>query len=265
MPWKTEKAQDIGGRAEQQDRVEIFASPGGERHLLVVADGMGGHRDGALAAEAVLAAARNCFEAVSTPEPQQLLGRICLDAHRAILGIDGSGERTPGSTCALLYLEGREAYWAYVGDSRVYHFQEDGFLVDRTRDHSLVELMLSQGHIEAGDPDARALRNQLYMRLGGDSEPEPNFGATAVNAGDLFLVCSDGLWSPAEGDDLLSGAEGQDADPALAERLVAWARAAGGADADNISLALARWYPEEAGGLKGLLQRAFSRPGKGRP
>ena len=262
MPWQIDKAQHIGGREEQQDRVEVLGSQDDQRHLLVVADGMGGHQGGGMAAQAVVESATQRFFAGPVSEPQEFLEEICLAAHWAIREITATAERSPGSTCALLYLDGAEAYWAHVGDSRVYHFR-GGELMDRTQDHTLVELMVAEGRVRECDPEAKALQNQLYMRLGGEKPPEPDFEATVVESGDLFLVCSDGFWCQVVGDDLVSGLGGCALEIGEADRLVNRARERGGSGVDNISLVLARWCPEKTKGVREVFRRAFGSHRKG--
>ena len=146
MPWQFSMASDIGGRSEQQDCLEMLSSDSGDTHLVVVADGMGGHRDGALAARTVIETARRHFNSGRTSDPQTFLQGLCLESHQAISDLGGNEQRSPGSTCVLLYLDGPEAYWAHVGDSRLYHFR-NGKLLNLTQDHSVAQLMVSQGRL----------------------------------------------------------------------------------------------------------------------
>lgn len=243
MPWEFGKASDIGGRTEQQDRLGILSDNTANRHLLVIADGMGGHTDGALAAETVLDTAKGRFDQAKIHDPQTLLDEICHTAHQSIKTLAGDNGSSPGSTCALLYLHGPEAYWAHIGDSRIYHFRGHR-LETRTVDHSVAQLMLTQQKIEESEIPDSGLQHQLYMRLGGDQLPEPEFGATEVHRQDLFVLCTDGLWasvSPKEitnlaGKNLKEGAD----------QLVALAKTRNGEMGDNVSLVLARWRPTDS-------------------
>ena len=254
MAWHFSSAAAIGGRKVQQDRVAILHSPDGVSHLLLVADGMGGHRDGALAAQTVLDCAESSFLEDSGDDPPGFLERLCAQAHARIQGLaDGQG-RSPGSTCALLYLRPGEAYWSHVGDSRVYHWR-DGVLLHRTRDHTASEL-LRHAKPDSGAPEV--IGHQLYMCLGGRNSLEPDFESSDVCGGDLFLLCSDGFWKYLESKDVPSGLSAG-IDSETAAELVALASASAGDDADNISLAMAYCEDPVAGGLLGRVKTWLGR------
>ncbi|MEN8260997.1 MAG: PP2C family serine/threonine-protein phosphatase [Pseudomonadota bacterium] len=240
MPWITGGALAIGSRNEQQDRVAILSSENGQRHLLALADGMGGHQGGALAAQAVVDTAGSLFSGQALDDPHAFLETLCLEAHHAICGLGADETLSPGSTCAVLYLNGREAYWAHVGDSRLYHYR-CGRVLNRTSDHSVRQLMLNQGAIEKNSEAAGAFQNQLYRRLGGGNLPEPDFGATAVESGDLFVLCSDGFWQAVDADQVVPVLGAHDDAKNGAEALVQFAVKHSAEDCDNISVALARW------------------------
>jgi serine/threonine protein phosphatase PrpC len=257
MSWQFSLASDIGGRTEQQDCLDWLNLNGSDSHLLIVADGMGGHQDGALAARTVIETARQRLGEDKPADPRAFLKSLCLESHRAINELGGDEERSPGSTCILLYVDGPEAYWAHVGDSRLYHFR-NGELLNRTQDHSVAQLMVEQGRLKEADIAGNALQNQLYMRLGGDKVPQPEFGASEIEADDIFMLCSDGFWAyitPEEAVSILRDlAPGDDG----AAHLVALARERGGSSGDNISLALSRWTPGNSGGARGMLSRLRS-------
>jgi serine/threonine protein phosphatase PrpC len=257
MPWQFSMASDIGGRSEQQDCLEMLSSDSGDTHLVVVADGMGGHRDGALAARTVIETARRHFNSGRTSDPRAFLQGLCLESHQAISDLGGNEQRSPGSTCVLLYLNGPEAYWAHVGDSRLYHFR-NGKLLNLTQDHSVAQLMVSQGRLQETDAATSALKNQLYMRLGGNELPEPDFGASEVEADDIFMLCSDGFWSSVEPQEVVTNLEGLPIDKEGAGHLVEMARERGGEAGDNISLALVRWNPGRAQTNMGVLARILA-------
>ncbi|MGE5147232.1 MAG: PP2C family protein-serine/threonine phosphatase [Candidatus Eiseniibacteriota bacterium] len=238
MAWDVAKADAIGGRTEQQDRVEVLSAQG--RHLLVVADGLGGHRGGAAAAEAVVETARALWaeQARAPTPPAEFLGALVAEAHRRINALAPDGSETPHSTCALLLLDERAAHWAHVGDSRVYHFR-DHALVERSRDHSVVQLLVELGRVAEADMATHPDQSRLTQSLGGGKTPEPTLGSAPVAPGDAYLLCSDGLWETVSTDDmalaLAAGALGT-----AARRLVASAAERGGPSGDNVSAALAR-------------------------
>ena len=257
MPWQFSLASDIGGRSEQQDCLDMLSSESGDTHLVVVADGMGGHRDGALAARTVIDTARRRFNSGPVPDPRAFLRELCLESHQGISAFGGNAPRSPGSTCVVLYLNGPEAYWAHVGDSRLYHFRK-GKLLNRTQDHSVAQLMVAQGRLKESDTAVSALQNQLYMRLGGSEVPDPDCGASEVEANDMFMLCSDGFWSSVEPQEVVDRMEGMSVDDEVAGSLVEVARQRGGAAGDNISLVLMRWTPDRAASNTGLLARVLA-------
>ena len=238
MAWRFGIASDIGGREEQQDRVEVITSERSGDCLIVLADGMGGHDGGALAAQAVIDSSRQLFEAASDSDPLSSLQDHCLQAHQAVAGIGEREKASAGSTCVMLYLSSDEAYWAHVGDSRLYHYRK-GTLLRRTLDHSLVQLMVSNGEMAEADMTSSPLQNQLYMRLGGNNEPKPELGATDVQAGDAFVLCSDGLWESVGETEIGAILSEDDLEGAVAQ-LAQLAKERGGMEGDNITVAIAQ-------------------------
>lgn len=236
MNWRFDVASTIGGRPEQQDRAEVFALPlhNGDR-LVVLADGMGGQRDGGLAAQAVIDTARAAVTDSPIDHPHQFLGELCRRADRDIVAIGRQRETNPASTCVLLYLSDAEAYWAHVGDSRLYHFQADT-LLSHTRDHTIGELLKEAGQAPVA---SRRVDHRLYMCLGGQNELNPEFGATAIGADDWFVLCSDGFWGQLDIDEVVARRHSARGDDDLATELVGLARERGGAHSDNVSLVLA--------------------------
>ena len=227
---------DIGGREEQQDRVEVFTRH--DAQLLVLADGMGGHEGGALAAQAVIDAAREFFEAESNADSADLLTSITNRAHDHINVIGAERGMEPHSTCVLLHLTQTDSTWAHVGDSRLYRF-DNGRLIDRTIDHSVVELMRLQGRITEQEMKTHPDQNRLYEALGGKKPPEVETGRGEVSETDGFLLASDGLWENVIDGELEAVFEASDLAEAL-RRLVDLARVKGGTECDNISVAALR-------------------------
>jgi serine/threonine protein phosphatase PrpC len=188
----------IGHRDENQDRVAIADAEG--TVLLAVVDGMGGHADGARAAEVAIRTLLNEFWEVSRPlfDPEGFLHLSVGRAHDAVVSL-GQGlppEIRPRATCAVCLVQGSSAYWAHVGDSRVYHLR-GGKVLDRTRDHSHVELLLRAGRITERQAQGHPMRNYVECCIGGDPMlPEMTLsGRRALLPGDVLMLCSDGLWS----------------------------------------------------------------------
>lgn len=243
MAWEIAKADHIGGREEQQDRVEALRSKDGGVCLAILADGMGGHSGGELAAEAVVETARRLWQAETLPlsDPPAFLERVCKAAHARINEIAAETGLSPRSTCVMLYGSGDEIAWVSVGDSRLYRFR-DGKLQERTRDQSVVQMLLDMGKITEDEMATHPDQNRLLQSLGGDKEPVLQMGTAAVEPEDGFLLCSDGLWETIEPEEMAKGLAASSLTTAagiLANR----AAQRGGAEGDNIALALGRLRP----------------------
>jgi serine/threonine protein phosphatase PrpC len=234
-----------GNRSENQDRVDVFAN---DRALLMtVVDGMGGHAHGARAAEVTVTTLKECFAEISQPvfDPQGFLTLALARAHDRVVKL-GEGvalDHKPRATCAICLVQDGGAFWAHVGDSRIYLLR-DGTLMARTRDHSHVELLLREGLIVESEMRSHPMRNFVECCLGGDS-PLPDMSITArrkLAPGDVLLACTDGLWSGLE-DQEIAALSSDSNEPlersirALAERAVA----RNSPYSDNTSLAAARW------------------------
>lgn len=244
MTWEFDLATDIGGRAEQQDRVEVLAVP--ERpgeHLVILADGMGGQQQGAVAAQTVIDTARREFPRGAEEDPRQFLTGLCLKAHESIREIGRKHNTNPASTCTALYVKGDEAYWVHVGDSRLCHFHADR-LVLRSRDHTLAELL--KGEPGKQNRETRRTDSRLYMCLGGHNELEPEYGASAVGDDDWFLLCSDGFWNQVDDDEVAQALASKETGGATASDLAAMATDRAGSGGDNVSLAVVTAKPAVA-------------------
>ena len=220
--------QDIGGRREQQDRVAVLWSDAA--CLVIVADGLGGHIEGAFASQTAVDIAKRVFNAAPSAAPKDLFGAIIRHAHRrinaaAVFTSEGPyyPRNYPGSTCVLLHLTPAEAIWTHLGDSRLYRYQ-GGSTASHTTDHCF-----SGGGMSAC--------------LGADLQVPPLAIATApMPTGDIFVLCTDGLWGNLPEDD-----EHYMADVILrhgvddgVRQLVSTARSRGGERCDNISVAAVR-------------------------
>jgi serine/threonine protein phosphatase PrpC len=223
--------------------VAVAVNP--EVALIGAFDGMGGHADGARAAETARQVLLNRIASASQPllDPLAFLHIGLGQAHTQIvaLGTHLPLEHRPHATGALCLVQEGTAWWAHVGDSRVYHLRE-GAVLTRTRDHSHVELLLQEGLITAEQAQNHPMRNYVESCLGGDSLlPEMLIGRyMRVLPGDIMLVCTDGFWSNLRDEDiaasLYSGVALHNAVYAIAE----FAVRTGGAGSDNTSAAALR-------------------------
>lgn len=251
MPWQFGHALNVGKRNDQQDRVGIFHNVSGNRHLLVVADGMGGIPKGDQAAQIVVDTAEQAFKQNKINHPESFLEEICFQSHEKINRLEADTVSAPGTTCVLLYIDKRRAYWAHIGDSRLYHYRQQ-YLINQTVDHSVRQLMISQGLIERQSDEASAIQNQLYKRLGGEKDPEPDVHSCSLERGDMFLLCSDGFWQSIEAKRIPEILQHHPIDRDGLRQIVDIALKHGGDNCDNISVALARWEDSEKGFFRSL-------------
>jgi len=234
----------LGGREENQDRVTAAVAE--HAALLVVVDGMGGHADGARAAQVTQQVIVEAFWHAPQPlfDPLGFLHLTLGRAHEQVvkLGTRLALEQRPRATCAVCLIQQNASWWAHVGDSRVYHVRH-GVLLARSRDHSHVELLLREGLISAEQAHTHPMRNFVECCLGGDPIL-PDMSVTRrrpLRPNDVLLVCTDGLWGSLKDTEIASelGASG-----ALREQLLKLGERAvkrAGNASDNTSAAALRW------------------------
>ncbi|MFT3961613.1 PP2C family protein-serine/threonine phosphatase [Propionivibrio sp.] len=231
-------AQHQGDRREQQDRVALLPHPkGGGVALAVVADGMGGHTGGALAAQQVLhTAGANLGQFSARSEaPVELLEASLNEAHVLIKASRFINEKDPHSTAVMLLLQPGKVSWAHCGDSRMYRFRGERLLF-RTTDHSYVESLVAKGRISPEQAQVHPNRNILLTSLGGNEPPRIDHGEAAdLQAGDAFVLCSDGLWGYF-GDAELGAVVASHSARAASDLLINRARKRACGDGDNVSL-----------------------------
>ncbi len=233
-------AQHQGDRKEQQDRVALVPHPkGGGVALAVVADGMGGHTGGVLAAQQVVHTARNNLDQFSarSEDSRAMLESSLNEAHMLIKAARFINEKDPHSTAVMLLLQPGKVSWAHCGDSRLYRFRGDTPYF-RTTDHSYVEQLVAKGKITPEQALVHPNRNILITSLGGNEVPKIDLGeAEDLQAGDSFLLCSDGLWGYFS-DTELGGVVAAHSAREASELLISRARARAKGEGDNVSVVI---------------------------
>jgi PPM family protein phosphatase len=235
----------VGDREDNQDRVAIAAKD--KAALLIVIDGMGGHSDGSRAADTALKSLLDSFQQTSLPmfDPLGFLHMSLSKAHDDVakLGAGQNIDARPRATIAISLVQDGAAYWAHVGDSRVYWLRR-GKVVERTRDHSHVEMLLREGKIKEEEVSTHPMRNFVECCLGGDpAVPEMAIsGRHILEPGDVVLLCTDGVWANLKDGDIAAFFREESNDlRAWLEALGRRAVQASSPFSDNSSAAVLRW------------------------
>ena len=237
----------VGNRQENQDRIELIAHP--ESTLMICVDGMGGHSHGARAAELVVDTLGERFTGIARPvfDPQGFLIMALADAHDRVVDMGESQhvDQRPRATCAVCLVQDGIAYWAHVGDSRLYQIRA-GEIINRTRDHSHVEVLLREGLIEEAEIKSHPMRNFVECCLGGDRAlPDMSIsGRIDLRDGDVLLACTDGFWSGLEDKDIIVLGDAQRPLDQLLHQASEQAVSTNAPHSDNTSAIAMTWRPE---------------------
>ncbi|MDH3309434.1 MAG: protein phosphatase 2C domain-containing protein [Gammaproteobacteria bacterium] len=186
-----------GARATNEDRVGYAERDNAV--LLAVADGLGGHRGGEVASEILVQTMMHGFQSLRQPmieRPSAFLALGILQAHHAIIahGQAALPPMDPRTTCVVCLVQNGYAYWAHVGDSRLYLIRQNHVLL-RTQDHTAIEEMHQGGLLTEEEMLEHPQKSHLLNCLGGGIKPKISMGEeTLLQPGDMLLVCSDGLW-----------------------------------------------------------------------
>jgi PPM family protein phosphatase len=205
--------------------------------LFAVADGMGGAKAGEVASAVAVEAVERAAES-DEPVEAQLAG-IVRAANRRIydLAVADESRRGMGTTLTLAKVHGDEVSLAHVGDSRAYRMR-DSELTQLTRDHSLVAELERSGQITAEAAEHHPQRSIITRALGPEPDVEVDTYTLSGRAGDVFLICSDGLTSMISDDEVTSILRSAPSLDEAAEALVRAANQSGGKD--NITVILFR-------------------------
>jgi PPM family protein phosphatase len=226
--WKTDT-----GRARADNEDSAYARP----PLYVVADGMGGAQAGEVASALAVEEFRGGLTAQGTAEQrlservQAANRRIYETAHRRL------EHEGMGTTLTAVYLDESNLAVAHVGDSRAYIFR-DGELMRLTHDHSLVEELIRRGKLTPEQAAAHPQRSIITRALGIEPEVEVDTWTYPMRAGDVVLLCSDGLTSMISEPQIAAALAEQPDLERAGDRLIAEANEAGGRD--NITVVLFR-------------------------
>jgi serine/threonine protein phosphatase PrpC len=233
----------IGARRTNQDRIGFWATK--ETLLMVVADGLGGHPNGEVAAELATGLFGSAFGREARPrlaDPAAFLERTIAAGHAAI--VRDAARRglpdTPRTVIVACTVQDGHAYWTHVGDSRLYLLRQ-GRIVHRTRDHTVVQQLIDDGRLAEEAVASHPDRNRLLQCLGGYHRPRPEPVQHAVlERNDVVVLCSDGFWGPLTQRQLVQGLVARELKDAIPE-LVDLAEQRAGRECDNISVLAMSW------------------------
>ncbi len=243
MRFSIYQASRQGGRKYNQDRVAYSYSK--EALLMVLADGMGGHLHGEVAAQVTVQMLTSLFQNQAKPKignPFMFLSEAIQSAHMAVNEYAAEHELldAPRTTIVACLVQDDHAYWAHVGDSRLYHIRGTE-IVGRTRDHSRVQQLYEDGKITEQQLATHPDRNKIYNCLGGYVTPEVDVSRKIpLQEGDSILICTDGLWSMMTPNEIVSIFQAYPLQQAVLE-LLDHAEFRGGEDGDNLSAVGMTW------------------------
>jgi serine/threonine protein phosphatase PrpC len=255
MNYTIAQESRIGGRPINQDRVAWLATE--DAVLMVVADGMGGHLQGEVAAQIAIDTLTGRFRGQAKTRlahPGRFLGETLRQAHETIVRYADDcripSHAAPRTTCIACVVQDGQASWAHAGDSRLYliHSKSRGQArVARTRDHSIVQQMIDAGSISYAEAAKHPLRNRVFSCLGGDASPHIEVSQTVpLQDGDLIALCTDGAWSPL-GETLVHELGRAPLDTTVPHLLDA-AEQVAGPGGDNLTLIAMRWEAPDPDG-----------------
>lgn len=188
-------ATDVGREREvNQDYIFCSVEPVGKLpNLFIVADGMGGHKAGDLASRYTVETFIESVKASDSDNPITIINDAIVEANGRLLEKAEESEAYSGmgTTLVVCTIIGESMYVANVGDSRLYLY--DGKLSQITRDHSLVEEMVSLGRIERSEARYHEKKNVITRAVGGSKEIMADFFEAELTAGNRIIMCSDGL------------------------------------------------------------------------
>ena len=243
----------LGNRHENEDRSLILRTP--NITLVAVADGMGGHPKGEVAAQILIDTCQQQLKKSrqSIAEPKKLLKELLLTAHERIVAFGNRQEPPiqPRTTAVVCLIQGGEAFWAHAGDSRLYLIR-NSLICARTKDHSYIQHLKSQGVISEAQGGEHPRRNYVTRCLGGSqTPPKVSVGTPCqLEADDILLLCSDGFWGQIDERLAVQTLSNQQvALPDSLQRLTHLAERMANPKSDNVTAIALRWLPIKRDGL----------------
>jgi len=248
MKFAVYQSSQMGGRKYNQDRVAYAYT--NDALLLVLADGMGGHLHGEVAAQIAIHTFMQSFAQVAKqriPNPDVFLRENTKRANSAIIRYAAENQLggSPGTTCVLALIQDGMVNWAHAGDSRFYLLR-DKAVAAVTHDHSVVQQWADWGIITQEETKTHPERNKITNCLGGVEDMfYVELGTPlALQSGDALLLCSDGLWGPLSDTEMAEALVDGDLQTTIDE-LSEIALQREQARADNTTAVVVRWGEAE--------------------
>lgn len=230
---------DVGRRREvNQDYVYAMGQPIGPfPNLLVVADGMGGHKAGDFASKFTVEVVKREIAGSQSRKPEKVLHDAIQVANRELIRVASRDVKLEGmgTTLVVATVIGDTLYFANIGDSRLYLIDDN--IKQLSKDHSLVEEMVRLGGIKAEDARNHPDKNIITRAMGVKDEAEADFYEFRIKRGDKILMCTDGLSNMVEDEDMFGLVKGSRDVVEAVQMLIDRANSNGGRD--NIGVVLA--------------------------
>ncbi len=232
------------GRERPRNEDNCFARADSRCALMVVADGMGGHRAGNVASDLAVSRAELFWDGLdhfvlpSAEEARKMLHRLIIDANEQVLSEANNcvERRGMGTTFTVGLLCGSHLTIGHIGDSRAYLIS-DGKIRLLTRDHSLLEQLIESGQVKPEEAKDHPQRHILTRALGISSDLQIDISEEEVEVGSVLIFCTDGLTNMVSDEEILEKVLEQSDPKLLAESLIELANSRGGFD--NITVVAA--------------------------
>ncbi|MBQ9441600.1 MAG: Stp1/IreP family PP2C-type Ser/Thr phosphatase [Selenomonadaceae bacterium] len=175
-----------------------------EPETFVTADGMGGQAAGEVASKILVETVKNFLPLVPEPWNEEILSKSIRKANAKVLQAanENKNYRGMGTTATILHIYKNRAYYAHIGDSRIYRVRNK-ILEQITEDHSYVESLVRRGEITPEQARVHPMKNILTQAVGADENITVDSGNFRVDFDDIFLLCTDGLTNMVEDENIL--------------------------------------------------------------
>jgi PPM family protein phosphatase len=253
MQYQLGQSCRLGNREMNEDHVGLAETD--DAVLLVLADGMGGYSGGKIASGTLVSSMLRQFKKMELPvaNPQAFLKELVAQAHIAVMDAGKNHEPPlePRTTCVVCLIQEGCAWWAHVGDSRLYLFR-DGKAFDRTIDHSKIEELRRKGRLTEAEMEKHPQRHLITRCIGFEKHPPIPAISTGMrlDKNDMLLLCSDGLWGSLNDDTIAKNLIKGNLDQVL-DNLTHQAEDKAYPNSDNISVIAFEWLSEEPGNTDG--------------